>query len=152
MCSQADLQARLFGSPNHTITPYEAAVSATHLALVSILAIPTSLLAFAHVRSTSEPPPSLWDDSLPTMRMYDTGMQSARAARKAEEGGRYVPLKFSSVTDWRRREHVSPMPVLEWDTHEKEGAFLVDKCEALYQSFLKLEMQEKERTSRGIPN
>lgn len=32
------------------------------------------------------------------------------------------------------------MTVLEWEEHEKEADFLVEKCESLYQSFFKLEV------------
>lgn len=133
------------GSRNHTITAYESAVSATHIALVSILAIPTSLLAFAQVRETSDPPPSLWEDSLPTMGMYDTGIQSARQAKVSEENGFFVPHKFSSETDRCGRDSVGAMPILEWEQHKQDASYLVDKCESLYQTFLKLERNDKEK-------
>lgn len=47
-------------------------------------------------------------------------------------------MKFSSETDRWGSEHVNAMPILEWDKHEKEGDFLVEKCETLYRSFSKL--------------
>lgn len=127
------------GSPNHTITAYEAAVAASHIALVSLLAIPTGLLSFAHRRNKDTPPRSLWDDSLPTLGLYDRGMETAAEARVAENRGEFVPLKFSAETDRRGRDHVGAMPVLEWKQHEAEGEFLVEKCEGLYETFRKLE-------------
>lgn len=106
---------------------------------MSLLAIPTGLLAYAHVRAQDDPPATLWDDSLVTTALYDTGLQSSEAAKAAEERGDFVAMKFSSETDRWGSEHVNAMPILEWDKHEKEGDFLVEKCEALYRSFSKLE-------------
>ena len=82
---------------------------------------------------------------MPTLALYDTGMETAVEARETEQRGEYVPLKFSAETDWLGRPHVGVAPVLEWAKHEKEGAFLVDKCDGLYQTFVKLEAGDVEQ-------
>ena len=146
-------QARWLGSPNHTIEPYEAAVSATHIALASLMAIPTSLLAFAHRRDKDGPPRSLWDDSLPTLALYaDVGTETAAEARDMEQRGQYVPLKFSSETDRRGQGHVGAVPVLQWAKYAKESEFLVEKCEGLYQTFAKLEAKGGKGKTNGHAN
>lgn len=76
------------------------------------------------------------------MSLYDTGVQSAKNSRTAAESGRYVPLKFSSETDCRGRDHVGATPVLDWEEHETESTYLVDKCDRLYQTFTNLEKDE----------
>ncbi|KIP09853.1 hypothetical protein PHLGIDRAFT_102186 [Phlebiopsis gigantea 11061_1 CR5-6] len=145
--------ARWFGSPNHTITPYGAAISATHIALASLLAIPSSLLAFAHRKNTDDPPRSLWDDSLSTLSLYaDCGMESAAEARDREQHGQYVPLKFSSQTDSHGEGYVGVMPVLQWAKHAEESEFLVEKCEGLYQTFVKLEAKDGKGKVNGHAN
>ena len=144
-------QARWFGSRNHTISPYESAASAVHIALVSMIAIPTGLLGYMHTSNIeADTPPTLWEDSLPTAAMYATGMQSAKRSREREEDGLYVPIKYGSMTDRSGRDYVGAMPVIEWEEHEKEAEFLVGKCESLYESLSKLGVQEKGRN--GLPN
>ncbi|KAJ3534524.1 hypothetical protein NM688_g7122 [Phlebia brevispora] len=142
--------ARWIGSPNHTITAYEAAASATHIALVSLLAIPSSLLAFSHRRHKTQSS-SLWDDSLPTMNLYTGGLQSAKKSRDAEEMGVYAPLKFSSETDRCGHDRVGAMPVLEWEEHQKEASYLVLRCESLYQNFLTLQKSKRDKDN-GNPS
>lgn len=58
-------------------------------------------------------------------------------------------MKFSSETDRWGSEHVNAMPVLEWDKYEKEGDFLIDKCEALYRSFSKLAEENSSQKTNG---
>lgn len=128
-------------------------MSVTHIALASLMAIPTSLLAFAHRRNKDDPPRSLWDDSIPTLSLYaDTGMETAAEARDMEQRGEYVPLKFSAETDRHGRDHVGVVPVLQWAEHAKEGEFLVEKCEGLYQTFAKLEASGGKEKSNGYAN
>ena len=107
-------QARWFGSRNHTISPYESAASAVHIALVSMIAIPTGLLGYMHTSNIeADTPPTLWEDSLPTAAMYATGMQSAKRSREREEDGLYVPIKYGSMTDRSGRDYVGAMPVID---------------------------------------
>lgn len=146
------LKARWFGSPNHPIVPYTSAVSAAHIALVSLLAIPTSLLAFAHRSSKGDPPASCWDDSLATCNIYDDGLRSADEARETEQRGEYVPLKFSARTDRWGRDHVGVMPVLDWKNNEKESEFLIEKCESLYEAFYKLHAESEKVKANGHAN
>lgn len=120
---------------NHPISGFTAAVSAVHIALVSLTAIPASLLAYSRVRSKSVPPSSLWEDSLSNMSMYDNGLKSADDVKAAELKGQTVPLKFGAETDRLGRDRVGVMPVLEWAEHDAEAEFLLDKCESLYTSF-----------------
>lgn len=128
-------QARWLGSPNHSIRGYTAAVSAVHIALVSIVAIPTSLIAFSHVLSKTKPPPSLWENSLANMSMYENGLRTADEVKAAEFKGKVTPLKFGAETDRLGRAHVGVMPVQEWAEHDAEAEFLLNKCESLHQSF-----------------
>ncbi len=133
------VQVRLCGSPNHTINSYKAAVSAVHISLVSLAFIPTTLSTFKHVKVTSLPSSTVLDDSLITNNLYANGIESVERAKDAEEKGVLPPLNFRSQADWKGRERVGVMTVLEWEAHEKEAEFLVEKCESLYQTFFKLE-------------
>ncbi|CAL1702097.1 unnamed protein product [Somion occarium] len=130
---------RWCGSPNHTITPFKAAIAAVHLSLVPLLYIPTHLMTFRHTENSTIPPGPIFYDGLYTSSLYSSGLKSAEAARIAEEQGIPPPLKFGSETDRFGRERVGVVTVLEWTEHEKESQFLLDKCESLYQSFSKLE-------------
>lgn len=65
-------------------------------------------------------------------------MQTADEIREIEERGEYVPLKFSSEVNRWGQTQVNVMPVLEWKKHEKEGDFLLEKCDGLYNAFTKL--------------
>lgn len=142
--------ARLIcNSPNHLIVPYTSAISVTHFALVSIFAIPTGLLAFAHRRSAGDPPASCWDDSLATCKFYKDGLRSADDAREAEQRGEFVPLKFSAQCDRWGRPYVGVVPVLDWKQNEKEGEFLVEKCEGLYDAFRKLHASDQKAQTNG---
>lgn len=64
-----------------------------------------------------------------------------------EEAGILVPLKFGSITDRWGRERVSAITVLDWHKNEKESEALVEKCESMYQAFLKI---EKEGKANGV--
>lgn len=102
--------------------------------------IPSTLSTFNHVKVTSLPTTTVLDDSLDTNSLYKNGVESVKRAQTAEEEGILPPLKFGAQADWRGRERVGVMTVLEWEEHEKEADFLVEKCESLYQSFFKLEV------------
>lgn len=79
-------------------------------------------------------------------------METASEAREAEQRGDYVPLKFGAEADRCGREHIGVTPVLEWAKYEKEGEFLVDKCEGLYQAFAKLEVNNEKTKTNGCAN
>ena len=71
------------------------------------------------------------------MCLYPDGMSAALRSRDLEESGQYAPLKFSSLVDRDGTDYVGVMPVVEWESHVEEGAFLVGECERLYQAFVK---------------
>lgn len=134
-------QGRWVGSPNHPCEAIKGAVSATYCALASLSIVPTTLLDYSHVRRsrlTRTAPSSLWEDSLSNLSMYEGGLESADKTKAAEQNGRFVPIKFGAETDRAGREHVGVMPVLEWEEHQKEAEFLLEKCESLYSSFTAL--------------
>ena len=79
-------------------------------------------------------------------------METAAETREMEQRGAYVPLKFSAETDRCGREHVGVVPVLQWSKHAKEGEFLVEKCEGLYQTFAKLEASGEKGKTNGYAN
>jgi 3-keto steroid reductase len=91
--------------------------------------IPTGLLTFSHVRSSGT---SLWDDSVSSMWLYKEGKPTAEQAKDAELRGDFVPIKLGSSTDFVGGEYVGVMPVLGWEVHKQEAAFLVEKCESMY--------------------
>ncbi len=105
---------------------------------MSLVLIPTSLLGFSRSSADKDKPHSLWEDSLYTLSLYEGGLESAEKAKEAEQQGRFVPLKFGSQADRQGREYVGVMPVVEWDAHQEEAKFLLDRCESLYASFATL--------------
>lgn len=84
--------------------------------------------------------------------MYDHGLETADEMREAEKRGEFIPLKYSAETDRRGREHVGVMPVLEWKRFEPESEFLLEKCEGLYATFVKLESKETNGDGNGHAN
>ncbi|KAI0079726.1 hypothetical protein K474DRAFT_1658817 [Panus rudis PR-1116 ss-1] len=134
--------ARWFGSPHHTITAFNAAVAAVHFCLVALVFVPTRLMTYRHV-SSAEP---IYYDCLHSNNLYPTGIQSAEEAREAEESGKPPSLKFGSTTDRMGRTGVGVQTVVDWAQHEEDAEFLMDKCETLYQSLIKL--HEGERSKR----
>ncbi|KAI0092561.1 hypothetical protein BDY19DRAFT_924999 [Irpex rosettiformis] len=129
---------RWMGSPNHAIKPVPGGISATYCALASLALIPTGLLAFSHVQTSKKQPSSLWEDSLYNLSLYEGGLESAEKTKEAEQQGKFIPVKFGSQADRLGREYVGAMPVVGWETHKEEAAFLLEKCETLYTSFATL--------------
>ena len=136
-------QARWLGSPNHPAQAVPGAISATYCALASLCLIPTGLLSFSRVQTSKDEPRSLWEDSLYNMSLYEGGLESAEQSKEAEQENKFVPMKYGSQTDRRGREYVGVMPVLSWETHKEEAAFLLEKCESLYTSFVALHQLSK---------
>ena len=92
---------------------------------------------------TSLPSSTVLEDSLITNNLYANGIDSVTKAQSAELRGVPPPLKFGAQADKSGRQRVGVMTVLEWEEHEKEAEYLVEKCESLYQTFLKLKAMEK---------
>ena len=63
--------------------------------------------------------------------------------KEAEQENKFVPMKYGSQTDRRGREYVGVMPVLSWETHKEEAAFLWEQFESLYTSFVALHQSSK---------
>jgi len=99
--------ARLFNSPHHTISPFKAAISAVHVALVPLIFI-TYLSGAINSSASSN----------------DSKHQSGT-------GGAHV--RFGAETNWWGDERVGLTPVKEWKRFEKQAEYLLEKCDNLYQ-------------------
>jgi len=133
---------RFFGSRNHTINTAAAAISAVHLALVSLLFIPDKLSTFTHTRfAQRSPPPTLLEDSTYTHTLYATGPRTMADVETSETLGKPSPVKFSSEVDRLGNARVGVYTVIDYKQHQDDGAFLVDKCESLFQTCQQLDAQ-----------
>ena len=101
-------KARLFNSPHHTISPFKAAISAVHLALVPLIFI--TYLSSA-IDSSAYPS----NDS------------------KSQPNTEGIPVRFGAETNWFGNERVGLTPVKEWKKFEEQAEFLLEKCDNLYQ-------------------
>jgi 3-keto steroid reductase len=108
-------QARLFGSPHHTIKPFNAAIAAIHISLIPLFLIPTKFSKFSPDGAGDSP---TTDDN----KMGDTR-----------------PVRFGSETGRWGDARVGVTEVKEWEAHREEAACLVEKCEHLYQDFVESE-------------
>ncbi|KAL4241180.1 hypothetical protein ABKN59_000119 [Abortiporus biennis] len=133
--------ARFFGSPNHTIEPFKAAISAVHLCLVATAFLPTTLHSFYRVDYS--PTSNVFDDMVSASDIWPNGKENARATALAEERKEAPPIRFGSVTNRQGRESVNVVPIHEWEKHAADSEKLVDKMENLYRAYLKLEGESK---------
>ncbi|THH33802.1 hypothetical protein EUX98_g466 [Antrodiella citrinella] len=135
---------RLFGSRNHTINTAAAAISAVHLSLLSIFLIPDKLSTFTHTRFAKRSHrPTLFEDSTYTHSLYATGLQTMADVKASEASEKPSPVKFSSEVDRWGNARVGVYTIIDYKQHESDGAFLVDKCESLFQTCRELEAQGK---------
>ena len=69
------------------------------------------------------------------------------------EGNLKAPLpafRFGSESDWMGTERVGLTRVRQWKEHEEDSKVLIDRCEKLYQSFLRDEEKPTDtEVSRG---
>ncbi|KAG8678326.1 hypothetical protein FRC09_019928, partial [Ceratobasidium sp. 395] len=111
--------ARLLGSKHHAIWVYTAAISAVHVALVSLAALP-SLSGDAETKQQPGQPPTdaaaAADDAKP--RIFD-----------------YQPTRYGAETNFWGTEYVGVQPIEEWYEHVGDGQELVARCDRLYVAF-----------------
>lgn len=110
--------ARLLGSPHHTIHVYKAAVSAVHIALVSLAVLP-SLMSSGNTKERSGQPPSDAADN--------------STARESD----YQPVRYGAETNMWGTEYVGVQPIEGWEEHKEVGRELLARCDRLYEAFEK---------------
>lgn len=121
-----------------------AAISAVHLALVSLLFVPDKMTTFTHVRFLNrQQPKSLYEDSMYTHSLYEHGVQSAEDCKASESLGKPSPIKFSSEVNRMGHPRVGVYSVIDYSEHKEDGAYLLDRCEGLFQTCRELEAQGK---------
>ncbi|KAH8105487.1 NAD(P)-binding protein [Cristinia sonorae] len=131
---------RFFGSRNHTIEITTAAISATHLCLISLLFIPNMLTKFTHARFADRSrPPTLLEDSQYTHDLYRTGRRTMANCEAAEAKGKPSAIKFSAEADRLGNARVGVYSVIDYKEHEEDAKYLADMCEELYHTYQKLE-------------
>ena len=101
-------QARWFGSLHHNIAPWNGAAAAVYVCLAP--------LAFIPIFQSATGAPVMQGD---------------------EEKDGLLPLRLHSITDRSGRNTTAMTPFYEWAEYEKEASRLVDRCERLYQSFVR---------------
>ncbi|KAH9955571.1 hypothetical protein BC827DRAFT_1236492 [Russula dissimulans] len=101
--------ARWFGSLHHNISPWNGSAAAVYVCLAPLAFIPVFLSA--------------------------AGTFVTQKGTEQKDG--LLPLCLHSVTDRRGCNTVASTPFDVWPTYEKEASLLVDRCERLYQSFVR---------------
>ena len=111
---------------------YTAAISAVHLALVPLRAVPTP---------EDHPDARPADVAYPHWHTYSTLASGARTAY----------FRFGSQNDrWgNARPGFTPVPV--WEEHPRAGEVLLERFERLYQAFAIAEEGRAEEESRAAP-
>ncbi|CAE6470031.1 unnamed protein product [Rhizoctonia solani] len=113
--------ARLLGSKHHPIQPYKAAISAVHIALVSLAILP-SLSTSGATKEKSGPPPE--------------GVSNGTngETNRAED---YLPVRYGAEASLFGTEYVGVQPVEGYEEHREVGRELVARCNRLYNAFEK---------------
>ncbi|TBU23768.1 hypothetical protein BD311DRAFT_730733 [Dichomitus squalens] len=124
---------RLLGAPHVLMSLFSAAVSAIHLALVPLAAVPT-------VRS--EPRISPLDVEYPYWHAYH---------KKCSD--RVMALRFGSENDKWGRDRTGVIAVPVWEEHPNAGEVLLERFERLYQAYeVGYEDGEREGKESGYAN
>ncbi|KAH7343512.1 NAD(P)-binding protein [Rhizoctonia solani] len=116
--------ARLLGSKHHPIQPYKAAISAVHVALVSLAILP-SLSTSGATKEKSGPPPEGVS--------YGNDHMNGETSR-AED---YLPVRYGAEASLFGNEYVGVQPVEGYEEHREDGRELVARCNRLYNAFEK---------------
>ncbi|CAE6471419.1 unnamed protein product [Rhizoctonia solani] len=113
--------ARLLGSKHHPIQPYKAAISAVHIALVSLAILPL-LSTSGATKEKSGPPPE--------------GVSNGTngETNRAED---YLPVRYGAEASLFGTEYVGVQPVEGYEEHREVGRELVARCNRLYNAFEK---------------
>ncbi|THH20290.1 hypothetical protein EW146_g1049 [Bondarzewia mesenterica] len=124
--------ARFVGSPHHTITTWNGASAAVHVALASLAYIPVFF------SSASADKPSM------TAHEISSKSNSTTANGTANGPVHPIPARLHSITDRMGTSLVGAQPIKAWGEHEEESVKLVNRCEKLYQSFAAAEGRKVE--------
>jgi 3-keto steroid reductase len=116
--------ARLLGSQNHTISLSNSAISAVHLSLLPFLLIPSFFATEKKSQHTNG---------------YANGHTNSHANGHTDPPtlNSSSPVRYPSLATFRGDAYVGKTEVQDWKKYESEGVDLLNKCEQLYQKFLK---------------
>ncbi|CAE6465303.1 unnamed protein product [Rhizoctonia solani] len=116
--------ARLLGSKHHPIQAYKAAISAVHVALVSLAILPSLSASVKTGEKSGQPPEGVSNGN---------GHSNGNISR-AED---YLPVRYGAETNLFGTEYVGVQPVEDYEEHREAGRELVAKCNRLYNAFEK---------------
>ncbi|KAJ1308929.1 hypothetical protein OPQ81_004614 [Rhizoctonia solani] len=116
--------ARLLGSKHHTIQSYKAAISAVHIALVSLAILPSFSTSGPKGEKSGQPPEGV-----------SNGNGHANGETYDTEG--YHPVRYGAEANIFGTEYVGVQPVEGYEEHREAGRELVAKCNRLYNTFEK---------------
>ncbi|KAF8607478.1 NAD(P)-binding protein [Ceratobasidium sp. AG-I] len=108
--------ARALGSTHHVITPYKAAISSVHIALVSLAVLPSLSIYGQSKQRDGQPPSDAADDTV----TRDSDYQAVRYGSEANPWG---------------KEYVGVQPVEGWEEHKGDGQELLARCDRLFDAF-----------------
>ncbi|CAE6446193.1 unnamed protein product [Rhizoctonia solani] len=115
--------ARLLGSKHHPIQPYKAAISAVHVALVSLAILPSLSAAGTTNEKSGQPPEGV-----------SNGNGHTDEISRAED---YSPVRYGAEANIFGTEYVGVQPVEGYEEHREVGKELVARCNRLYNAFEK---------------
>ena len=76
-----------------------------------------------------------------THTLYKTGAQSAADCKLSEAFGQSSPIKFSSEVDFWGNPRVGVYTIIDFCSHQDDGAFVLGKCEKLFETCRELDSQ-----------
>ncbi|CAE6491945.1 unnamed protein product [Rhizoctonia solani] len=113
--------ARLFGSKHHLIQPYKAAISAVHVALVSLAILPSLSTAGTTNEKSGQPPEGV----------------SNGYTQEVSRADDYLPVRYGAEATLFGTEYVGVQPVEGYEEHREVAKELVARCNRLYNAFEK---------------